>query len=192
MTPACFLPGIPVRPAYHSCGYLHSPNPITSLDKAPKGPFLSGACWLMSILVTGAHLTVAAIFSVIKHHRTWPILIQVMACCLPAPSPYLDQCWQIVIYWFHSLLQWNSKIAAQTVLSLQPEFDGILPKGPYPPCLRMADRALLAGYPWIEGCQFDSQLSVTMMMKHLAWRPACFSCTIIVLSISILVHIKLA
>ena len=24
---------------------------------------------------------------------------------------------------------------------------GILPKGPYPPCLRMADRALLAGYP---------------------------------------------
>ena len=26
------------------------------------------------------------------------------------------------------------------------EIDGILPKGPYPPCLRMADRALLAGY----------------------------------------------
>ena len=26
-------------------------------------------------------------------------------------------------------------------------FDGILPKGPYPPCLRMADRALLAGCP---------------------------------------------
>ena len=25
--------------------------------------------------------------------------------------------------------------------------DGILPKGPYPPCLHMADRALLAGYP---------------------------------------------
>ena len=28
-----------------------------------------------------------------------------------------------------------------------PHIDGILPKGPYPPCLRMADRALLAGYP---------------------------------------------
>ena len=26
------------------------------------------------------------------------------------------------------------------------QIDGILPKGPYPPCLRMADRALLAGY----------------------------------------------
>ena len=25
--------------------------------------------------------------------------------------------------------------------------EGILPKGPYPPCLRMADRVLLAGYP---------------------------------------------
>ena len=25
--------------------------------------------------------------------------------------------------------------------------DSILPKGPYPPCLRMADRALLTGYP---------------------------------------------
>ena len=25
--------------------------------------------------------------------------------------------------------------------------EGILPKGPYPPCLHMADRTLLAGYP---------------------------------------------
>ena len=28
-----------------------------------------------------------------------------------------------------------------------PYIEGILPKGPYPPWLRMADRALLAGYP---------------------------------------------
>ena len=27
------------------------------------------------------------------------------------------------------------------------DLDGILPKGPYPPCLRMTDRGLLAGYP---------------------------------------------
>ena len=27
------------------------------------------------------------------------------------------------------------------------KIEGILPKGPYPPCLRMADRAFLAGYP---------------------------------------------
>ena len=31
--------------------------------------------------------------------------------------------------------------------------EGILPKGPYPPCLRMADRALLAGDP---RCDFDN------------------------------------
>ena len=30
------------------------------------------------------------------------------------------------------------------------EFDGVLPKEPYPPCLRMADRALLAGYPPVD------------------------------------------
>ena len=38
------------------------------------------------------------------------------------------------------------EISLQTIYQ---EFDGNLPKGPYPPCLRMADRALLAGYPRI-------------------------------------------
>ena len=33
--------------------------------------------------------------------------------------------------------------------------DGILPEGPYPPCLRMADRDLLAGYP---RCKVSSYL----------------------------------
>ena len=32
-------------------------------------------------------------------------------------------------------------------LMINPYIEGIRPKGPYPPCLRMADRALLAGYP---------------------------------------------
>ena len=39
-------------------------------------------------------------------------------------------------------------------------FEGILPKGPYPPCLRMADRALLAGYPRF------------LYAKPLLWRPS--------------------
>ena len=34
------------------------------------------------------------------------------------------------------------------------QYDGILPKGPYLPCLRLADRALLAGYPWIPQCWY--------------------------------------
>ena len=35
----------------------------------------------------------------------------------------------------------------QYIKTAFPCIDGILPKGPYPPCLRMADRAFLAGYP---------------------------------------------
>ena len=37
-------------------------------------------------------------------------------------------------------LQWENMLHTSSYI------DGILPKGPYPPCLRMADRALLAGY----------------------------------------------
>ena len=38
-----------------------------------------------------------------------------------------------------------------------PYMEGILPKGPYPPCLRMADRALLAGYSryLVYGCPYE-------------------------------------
>ena len=32
-------------------------------------------------------------------------------------------------------------------LKVDLQIEGILPKGPFPPCLRMADRPLLAGYP---------------------------------------------
>ena len=32
------------------------------------------------------------------------------------------------------------------------ELEGILPKGPYLPCVSMAGRALLAGYPRAMGC----------------------------------------
>ena len=47
--------------------------------------------------------------------------------------------------WMKSQLR---KLLLSIILPLQ--FDGILPKGPYPPCLCMADRALLAGYPRIK------------------------------------------
>ena len=29
-------------------------------------------------------------------HRSWSTLVQVMACCLKAPSHYLNQCWLII------------------------------------------------------------------------------------------------
>ena len=37
----------------------------------------------------------------------------------------------------------------QTGYKPLPEFEGILPKGPYQPCVSMAGRALLAGYHWL-------------------------------------------
>ena len=41
--------------------------------------------------------------------------------------------WQAILWTNGGLTYWH--------------IEGILPKGPYPPCLRMADKALLAGYP---------------------------------------------
>ena len=38
----------------------------------------------------------------------------------------------------------NMDVSAVHDIERKPQFDGILPSGPYPPCLRMADRALLA------------------------------------------------
>ena len=32
----------------------------------------------------------------IWHHRTWSTLVQVMTCCLTAPSHYMNQCWLII------------------------------------------------------------------------------------------------
>ena len=37
-------------------------------------------------------------------------------------------------------------------------FNGILSKGPYPPCLRMADRAPLAGYPRLIDYHLEAEL----------------------------------
>ena len=49
--------------------------------------------------------------------------------------------------WLLSSL-WSKRDISLSQIS-NPSIEGILPKGPYPPCLRMADRALLAGYPRI-------------------------------------------
>ena len=39
----------------------------------------------------------------IWHWRSWSTLVQVMACCLTAPSHYLNHCWLIII-----MVQWCS------------------------------------------------------------------------------------
>ena len=43
-----------------------------------------------------------AIGDTILRHRTWSTLVQVMACCLMAPSHYLNQCWLVI-----SEVLWN-------------------------------------------------------------------------------------
>ena len=91
------------------------------------------------------------------------------------PSHYLNQWWNIVNWTYRNKLWWNfnrnsyifiqenafeTGVWEMAAILSRPQFvnwiywkpydDGILPKGPYPPCLRMADRALLAGYPrWV-------------------------------------------
>ena len=37
--------------------------------------------------------------------------------------------------------------ASRLLIVMYLSVEGILPKGPYLPCLRMADRAILVGYP---------------------------------------------
>ena len=44
--------------------------------------------------------------------------------------------------------------------------EGIRPKGPYPPCLCMADRALLAGYPRLSQHWFGKWLSFKHKASH--------------------------
>ena len=51
----------------------------------------------------------------------------------------------------------------------QVYIEGILPKGPYLPCLRMADRALLAGYP----PYVDPNLTIAVLLDGQACNLAC-------------------
>ena len=62
---------------------------------------------------------------------------------------------------------------------IQSIIEGILPKGPYPPCLCMADRALLAGYlhvGWISfgripSCGLDLSRVPYRCTEACAWTP---------------------
>ena len=63
---------------------------------------------------------------------------------------------------FMSMLSYSLK--ASLFLSFLPDIEGILPKGPYPPCLRMADRALLAGYP-----QYDPLNTMIQQLQAYHW-----------------------
>ena len=66
------------------------------------------------------------------------------------------------------------------ILKQGPDFDGILPKGPYPPCLGMADRALLAGYPrFLSGGYLHAHLECILVFqgKSSIWNSSGYAST---------------
>ena len=61
-----------------------------------KHPWVSSCLWVNSLGPSDA----------IWHWKSWSTLVQVMACCLTAPSHYLNQCWLIINkVWWHSSLK---------------------------------------------------------------------------------------
>ena len=54
--------------------------------------------WMMSMVFNSLGPSDA-----IWHWRSWSTLVQVIACCLTAPSRHLNQCWLII-----SKVQWHS------------------------------------------------------------------------------------
>ena len=86
------------------------------------------------------------------------------------------------INWIVVILSWLSKNNS-AFYGFFTQFDGILPKGPYPPCLRMADRTLLAGYPRIMVYQSHIFCKLVMdsamvYMCQLSCKSYSFHCTL--------------
>ena len=83
--------------------------------------------------------------------------------------------------------EWTVLAETETKQYKLINIEGILPKGPYPPCLRMADRALLAGYPgyyswWCHGLlrRRAKQRSLFSMLDifHLPPPSRCWEMTV--------------
>ena len=55
--------------------WVHSPNGPWTVDNFPLNSWRPSSIW---------------------HYWTWSTLVEVMACCLSAPSHHLDQCWLII------------------------------------------------------------------------------------------------
>ena len=74
--------------------------------------------------------------------------------------------WRMIINNKHNIWLLSALNSLRPHDGKNDQFEGILPKGPYSPCLRMADRALLAGYPRIMACSSTS--CVLMLATKLA------------------------
>ena len=77
--------------------------------------------------------------------------------------------------WKYNRLKFGHKFSKTVVFKYnvnnQHLIDGILPKGPYLPCVSMAGRALLAGYPSYQSLMLmeNAMTSFSLMYKYLSY-----------------------
>ena len=118
-----------------------------------------------------------------NHHSTWAQLM----------DHHFSSKWQhfqFTVNWIGYIKKhgWQSKSLLLKLQRLFPVIKGILPKGPYLPCLPMADRALLAGYPHNQRLfkytvpSWDDWHTMIVQLSY-NHRVPC-KCNIIVLSVS--------
>ena len=72
----------------------------------------------------------------------------------PGRWPYIN---------FRLVINMEFELPTVCLVITVPLLDDILPKGPYPPCLRMTDRALLTGYP---RTQVNDAFNITERWTH--------------------------
>ena len=65
----------------------------------------------------------------------------------------------------YDIMMWIRSLISN--INFSADIEGILPKGPYPPCLRMADRALLARYHWY--VTIDKTICEITTLQKLVW-----------------------
>ena len=60
--------------------------------------------------------------------RSWSTLVQVMACCLMAPSHYLNQCWLYITEVLWQSSEGNFTVSTKATTTLRNEFENLISK----------------------------------------------------------------
>ena len=119
--------------AWRQKGTMPSANTMVTHLRLQWG--ISGIIQLIYLATINSLRSSGAIW----RHNNWWTLVQVMACCLTAPSHYLSQCWLVIIrfvlYSAASHFKWRVKITAtsprgqwvkQTMSERNQEVDNIM------------------------------------------------------------------
>ena len=107
---------------------------------------------------------------------------------------------QVIFWWTHISKTTTSSCTVMGFLCVQCQIyisvywvtkhlyvSGILPKGPYPPCVSMADRALLAGYPRCPLYTVIVMMIDMSMLLGVVHRNLKGQCTVILIIIAVYV-----